>query len=1566
MSSYLWRYYLEDDVESFRRLLANASYSTGGTNTQRLKNLSGSFGTPTFNVGSPTVPLGSSPKTTPRQKGKAQGHSQPLTLTRSDINSRDSIGLTILHHAASSTDPSAIDFALALLEAPLIDLYIQDLENGWTALHRALYFGNITVARSMMTRDIHDATTFTSNVGSHAGGLIKIKDKEGNSPFDVYGATIASRNIKSLPFFIDDSEVGGEESGVEHSLDDSGTGTQMAQNLLKSMVCIGGDEVYTFGSNKNLTLGLGDEDNRQYPERITLSRPEHLLRSFWLESLNDNSGLDPERSLSDIPAVIRNRPVVIRNVHMSKLSTAVITDDPYSNLYMCGFGPGGRLGTGDEITRFRFVCIEDSAIAGKKIMDVALGQNHTLAVSGLGEVFSFGMNSFGQLGYSLPKSSIKGDQPVQSLPRQIFGPLKKEFVTGIAASSIHSVVHTLTALYTFGKNEGQLGLVDSDAASLEIQTTPRRVGASRFSSGIQAVSAIDRATCCLLESHEVWVFSHFLYIRLSFPLGGFTNFFLNIRIRDTPVNCITKITSGGNTICAMSSWGEVFTVNVNQKSDSGSSAGSTTNPNKTRNVISQPYKAWSIKKDHMAVRDVDVGQDGSIIICTESGSVWRRVQRAKIKDTPSSGRINYKPKDYKFSRVPSLTRAVAVRSNAFGAFAAVRKDFDVTNDQIDVTPPGLWNDISSLLPFRGLRPEKEASDIENPTPGLGTIRMAALESVDLEKDVDALLKELKPGNNSYDVWVKSSVSDVRIPIHEFMITGRSSVLQKAFVEFRQSYYYEVPDVFHLEYDKGGQTQLVFQGVDFLTTFNWVFYIYADTFVDYWHYTRRVPEYAFRYRQVRVELIKIAAQLEMFGLEHAARLMNEPSKTLHKDMEQAIQRDGYFNSADTVIDLDGGEAKVHSAFVCQRCPFFEGLFNGRTGGRWLSSRRGEKGETTPLVRVDLKHIEPDIFNLVLRYLYADTGEELFDHLTDNDLDDFLDIVLEVMGVANELMLDRLAQICQRVLGRYVNIRNVCSLVNAVAPCSVTEFKNAALEYICLNLEAMLENQLLDELDDDLLFELDEVIRQNQLTCLPFAKSGQAEAELMQCHPELAELLDQSRRRKIDSMALRSHLHEDEAKFSSSIKAKIGSYDGVSTSPSAQKAQRRGSMQIPTTHSSPSLKPKFSSSDLLFDMDEDGLKPESTVDLDFQGESARDRRKSSSTAIDEVAEEQHYDQGDSLSTANFSETQEKQSSHPKAPISAAAANPWGSSPLQTGKLEMKDIMAQAASNRVSGISSGLSKPAGTFGGKLSQKERKKQLQHQQEAQPSTSAIKTPIKSATSSASQSKTSPWQTAPAGPKISLKDVLQRPPTPPAPAHSLTMRQTIPGNITPRKKPAPDPQSQSQSQSKPSSTPGPSSHSHPHPHPSPSLHLSMADILAQQQTEKEILKEAVAKRSLQDIQQEQEFQEWWDAESRKIMAEEAAASSSVNVGGGGDVSGRGGGGGGGGSKRGRHRNRDRERSDGKGGGGSGSGARGGRGRGRGSGRGRGEGRTSRGGGGGRGRGDSAAASTTTAGNKSKT
>jgi hypothetical protein len=138
-----------------------------------------------------------------------------------------------------------------------------------------------------------------------------------------------------------------------------------------------------------------------------------------------------------------------------------------------------------------------------------------------------------------------------------------------------------------------------------------------------------------------------------------------------------------------------------------------------------------------------------------------------------------------------------------------------------------------------------------------------------------------------------------------------------------------------------------------------------------------------------------------------------------DLELAIKEPSFFDSGDVIVDLADGEMLLHSDIVCQRCPFFEGLFRGRAGGQWLSGRR----EGSSPVHIDLTNVETHLFELVVRHLYTDAGEEIFDDVTSEDLndllalDELLDHVMDVMSVANELMLDRLSQVCQRFIGRY---------------------------------------------------------------------------------------------------------------------------------------------------------------------------------------------------------------------------------------------------------------------------------------------------------------------------------------------------------------------------------------------------------------------------------------------------------------------------------------------------------------------------------------------------------------------
>lgn len=1533
----LWQYFLEDNLDAFRQYLADATFDGGSTRR------AGSHAV--HKASSPALPS-TSPKNAFMNNRKSSENTtkavrhlskQDHRLTRADVNARDAYGRTLLHHAASSSSANALGFVESLLQIPFIDLYIQDLESGWTPLHRALYHGHVRIAQALMLRDIHNLNDFTPNLAHHVtGGLIKIKDHEGNSPFEVFGLTIASRDLQHSSMAL--PTLGVEDSSSVHSMDaeDSDNPDRVPRGTVKPKVNLLGDEVFAFGSNKNLSLGLGDEDDRQFPEHVTLKRPEQLLHRLHTDAQAKRSKESGNQDLSfsqimvrdesSLPAVIRNQRIVIQDVVMSKLHTAVITNDPESNVYACGFGPGGRLGTGDESTRFSYVCLQTGGLSKKHVVVVALGQDHSIAVCEQGEVFTWGSNRFGQLGYSLPQSSSNSkDNPMQLTPRQLFGTMKKETVIGAAASSLHSAIFTSSALYTFGKNEGQLGLMDADARSLEMQVIPRRVGVSILQSPILMVSAIDRATIILLESHEVVVLTHYGWTKVVFGLESFTNSFLQGRSAtryDPAGNLITKITSGGNTICAMSTFGEVFTVDVSKKPDPLATNQSTTNPSKARNALPQPSRLWSIGKSHMAASDVAVGQDGSIILCTVSGSVWRKEKRAKIKEITTKGSAA-RMKDYKFARIPNINRAVGVRSNAYGSYVAIRKECDVLRQQIVVDPQSIWDTMLTMLPFRDLGShDDEDSDAENPKPRFWTpatsssspvhVKQAVLASQDIESQVQDLMQKYQPlAESPYDLWITSTVSDVRIPAHSFLVKARSHVIRHALADFQKTYYFSIPDVVSIEYGPDGHVHMVFPGADFLTVLNYVFYLYTENVVDVWHHTQRRPHMAARYRQVRTELMKIAGSLEMSCLERAARVMTEPAKCLHLDIETAYRDPGFFTDADVRIELANDcEIPAHSALLSHRCPFFEGLFRGRAGGLWLSPRRDKAEENSELIRVDLKHVDEQIFGIVLRHIYADAGEELFDDVVTADLDEFIDLIIEVMAVANELMLDRLTQICQKMLGQYVTTRNVCQLLNAVAPCSVNEFIHTGLEYICLNLETMLEHRLLEELDDDLLAELDEMVQENQLACLPFVKSGRAEAELFDQHPELVTQIDHGKQKIIDSLRLRSRLLESENRIESAQKARAdGSARAGPTSASpAMKPSTIGDRQ----HNRASLVSKHQGQamEMLFEMDEEHPRKKS---VDSSLVSPETMHLEEEAMLDTTSPLFHRQRklhepkgnvglGSSGPHAESAGSSFHNSSYTGPPggkrsdvavassIGEEAHNePWLNTLAGSAKTDFKNIMAQASASRISNLTLALSnkdKQAGKAPQKLSQRERKK-IQHQQSQEEVRSpSHKVLTKFNQSISTNSPKSPWQTLSKTPKPSTAEA--RSPTDSlsaqaSPRNIMTMRQTVAGapvgpNLTTPAKPGPQSRSVSSPAIAQSSVPKPQIQSIRHTPVTPTFSssplgaYSMADILAQQKSEKAAIKEAAAKRSLQEIQQEQEFQEWWDNESRRVQEEEQASS----------------------------------------------------------------------------------------------
>jgi alpha-tubulin suppressor-like RCC1 family protein len=192
--------------------------------------------------------------------------------------------------------------------------------------------------------------------------LIENKDWDGFSAFELYDSTIADTRAQ-------ERTLTKENMREQHVIEDD---LESYDNQVFTKSRKGGTDLYTWGHNTNYVLGHSDSENRTNPERVRLD-------------------LESQKS-----RFIMKRPTcLIESVVMSKYHMAILTSDASLNLLVCGFGRGGRLGLGKGLeTQFTPVPVQWP----ERIASVALGRDHTIAVTETGNVISFGSNRYGQLG----------------------------------------------------------------------------------------------------------------------------------------------------------------------------------------------------------------------------------------------------------------------------------------------------------------------------------------------------------------------------------------------------------------------------------------------------------------------------------------------------------------------------------------------------------------------------------------------------------------------------------------------------------------------------------------------------------------------------------------------------------------------------------------------------------------------------------------------------------------------------------------------------------------------------------------------------------------------------------------------------------------------------------------------------------------------------------------------------------------------------------------------------------------------------------------------------------------
>uniref|UniRef100_A0A3P8VIF4 Inhibitor of Bruton tyrosine kinase n=1 Tax=Cynoglossus semilaevis TaxID=244447 RepID=A0A3P8VIF4_CYNSE len=225
-------------------------------------------------------------------------------------------------------------------------------------------------------------------------------------------------------------------------------------------------EVYTWGNNANFTLGHGNQESRQHPEIVD---------------------------------VFARTGVYIKQVVLCKFHSVFLSQK--GQVYTCGHGQGGRLGHGDEQTYLVPRLVE--GLMSHHCSQVAAAKDHTVVLTEEGYVFTFGLNTFYQLGLGPPPVSVH-------VPKQVFSRmLKGKTAIGVAAGRFHTVLWTREAVYTVGLNGGQLGYL-LDPNGEKCVTALRQVSALHHKDvTIAMAAASDAATVAVTEKGDVYLLADF-------------------------------------------------------------------------------------------------------------------------------------------------------------------------------------------------------------------------------------------------------------------------------------------------------------------------------------------------------------------------------------------------------------------------------------------------------------------------------------------------------------------------------------------------------------------------------------------------------------------------------------------------------------------------------------------------------------------------------------------------------------------------------------------------------------------------------------------------------------------------------------------------------------------------------------------------------------------------------------------------------------------------------------------------------------------------------------------------
>ncbi|XP_071061913.1 inhibitor of Bruton tyrosine kinase isoform X3 [Pseudochaenichthys georgianus] len=789
-------------------------------------------------------------------------------------------------------------------------------------------------------------------------------------------------------------------------------------------------EVYTWGNNTNFSLGHGNQESRQHPELVD---------------------------------VFARTGVYIKQVVLCKFHSVFLSQK--GQVFTCGHGLGGRLGHGDEQTYLIPRMVE--GLMSHHCSQVAAAKDHTVVLTEEGYVYTFGLNSFHQLGLAPPPASAH-------VPKQVFSKtLRGRTVIGVAAGRFHTVLWTREAVYTMGLNGGQLGYL-LDPNGEKCVTAPRQVSALHHKDvTIAMAAASDGATVVVTEKGDVYLLADYqckkmasrqLNIRKVLVSGGS----LDHRVVPQILNegggekvVILALDEAGRVFCWRSSgssvrqcrWAygrQVFMSDISLSKNGMMFV--TQEGEGFSGVWAGEYKKYEEKKE------------GSVEVCghSDAGTWFERIRLEKLPYVHRAVSITMDSKGRNFGMLQSdpktsLYEIPSVSPSSFSQhFRSLLDEADEMDSIHDVTLQADDRTFAAHKYILSMRSEFFRKLFMSDHCDEDDVLDGEVRKSEDAVGCDLIILEKIPADmleyvlhfiymDSCELLVHGArprVSGVLMGQHQDSEQERLiSSLQDLGLRGRAALdvYRSLPPTTNGDGDKaksksakpgkkgkGGKAGANEGGANPVKTLQGV--------------------------AKKLGLGSLSARLDAVKYE-SGKIKITKKKTANKP--KFYQKKCSYLCDVTLKSEDGKEFPCHKSVLCARLEYF----NSMLGNPWI--------EATSCTALELT-TSSEILQVILEYIYTDESPTIKEGLN-------VEFICSVLVVADQLLITRLKEMCEVVITENLTLKNAAELLEFATMYNAEQLKLSCLQFIVLNMAALLEARALDILSDGVLLELSAAYR-----------------------------------------------------------------------------------------------------------------------------------------------------------------------------------------------------------------------------------------------------------------------------------------------------------------------------------------------------------------------------------------------------------------------------------------------------------------------------------------------------------